>query len=449
MSLPEKNIDSNLNANSRGLKPSHPADTQDQPKEPTARRTDGQDPNQTQEVSTPTASPSSSIEVITRSDISLLYRVLRTLIRPLRPNLVRPGKPLPAGSPRLSAPKKQGVDIVESCSEGVWQYTFQPKKSASTSTSKEDKGELDDKRKHRIYYFVGGGFQSPPSSQHWQFLTTLSKHLSSSSTHRQPQKNNNNNNNHHQYIPEVTLISYPLAPNSPASQSYPILQKWLSTTLHAADVSSDKITLMGDSSGGNIALSLGFWAVENHIPRALQPDPSGREAAIPGSDTRTGFPLTSLVAISPAVDLRNENPEMHAADAHDPILTVGLTSRVARAWASHPSDSRHLLDMPDGPRPHLVSDAQLSPLLNSEAAFDALRRKGVSIHGVLATHDVLCPDALLFMRKCEARGVTGKWLVWERQMHCFPLAAGKGPLGLSEAKAALAWVEELIRGHEF
>ncbi|KAK5045121.1 hypothetical protein LTR84_009454 [Exophiala bonariae] len=403
----------------------------------------GQDKGQTQNTSTPTTSPSSSIDITTRSDLSLLYRVLRTLIRPLRPNLVRPGKPFPAGSPRLSPPNKQGVNIVESCSEGVWQYTFQPKNS--TSTSKEDKLEHDGARKHQIYYFVGGGFQSPPSSQHWQFLTTLSKHLSSSTSHDEPQNIKNNN----RYTPEVTLISYPLAPNSPASQSYPILQKWLSATLHSADLTSDKITLMGDSSGGNIALSLGFWAVENHIPASSQPDPSGHAAAIPHSDKRTGFPLVSLLAISPAVDLRNVNPEMHGADRHDPILTVELTSRVARAWASEPSRSRHLLDMPDGPRPHLVTDAQLSPLLNTEVAFDALRRKGVSVHGVVGTHDVLGPDALLFMRKCEACGVNGKWLVWDGQMHCFPLAAGKGPLGLSEAKAAMTWIEHVVRSHEF
>jgi acetyl esterase/lipase len=140
---------------------------------------------------------------------------------------------------------------------------------------------------------------------------------------------------------------------------------------------------------------------------------------------------------------------MHDADKHDPVLTVALTSRVARAWASHPDDSKHLLDMQDGPRPHCVTEAQLSPLLNSEEAFGALRKKAVNVHGVVGTHDVLAPDALLFMRKCESCGVKGKWLVWENLMHCFPLAAGMGGLGLSEAKVGLGWVEDVIRCHEF
>lgn len=473
MSPPESHADNKLNDDKNSnmvdsdseRKHQHQAQQEKQSAPSQMNQNQKQGQNVNPETTTPTSTPSSSIEISTRSDISLLYRLIRTLIRPIRPNLVRPGKPFPAGSPRLSPPKKRDVDIVESCSEGVWQYTLRPKNSsssASASTSKEagspssspgtsserDHPHGPHQRRHRIYYFNGGGFQSPPSSQHWLFLTNLAKKLSldPSASH---------NPHHHQqpppqkYTPEITLVSYPLAPNSPASKSFPILEKWLSAILESADASRDKITLMGDSSGGNIALSLGFWAVENHIPRQSQPDPQGRADAIPGDDTRTGFPLASIIAISPAVDLRNVNPAMHDADKFDPVLTVGLTSRVARAWASDPADSRHLLDMPDGPRPHLVTDAQLSPLLNSDEAFGALRKKGVGVHGVVGTHDVLAPDALLFMRKCERCGVRGKWLVWENLMHCFPLAAGKGGLGLSEAKVALGWIVDVVRGHDF
>ncbi|KEF63740.1 uncharacterized protein A1O9_01718 [Exophiala aquamarina CBS 119918] len=443
-----------------------------------------------------TASSSSSIEINTRSDISLLYRVVRTLIRPLRPNLVRPGKPLPPGSPRLSASKnRNGVAIVESCFEGVWQYTFRPKStclsasastlaSASSPTVSNRTSQTDPSpsssslspcpnengnptssnrgcSKHRIYYFNGGGFQSPPSSQHWLFLSMLSKNLSqqrtaaasSSSTTtspssslsdaHQPQPKHQGDNT---LIPEMTLVSYPLAPNSPAEKSYPIMQKWLSAVLHSADTTHDKVTLMGDSSGGNIALSLGFWAVENHH-QAPQ-----RSSSSPTSiSTNPSFPLTSILAISPVVDLRNVNPSMASADKFDPVLTIPLTSRVARAWASPPTTSRHLSEVADGPHPHpaLVTNAQVSPLLNSDAAFQALASNRVRVHGIVGTHDVLAPDALLFMRKCERCGVAGRWLVWERQMHCFPLAAGKGVLGLWEARDAVDWIVGVLRAHEF
>ena len=192
---------------------------------------------------------------------------------------------------------------------------------------------------------------------------------------------------------------------------------------------------MGDSSGGNIALSLGFWAVENYHP--LEPTTTS---------TTPDFPLKSILAISPAVDLRNVNPAMHGADKLDPVLTISLTSRVARAWASPTANSKHLSEVADGPRPARVTDAQLSPLLNSDDVFQALVRNRVRVDGVVGTHDVLAPDALLFMRKCERCGVRGRWLVWENQMHCFPLAMGKGPLGLMEAKDAGEWIVRVLGG---
>ena len=393
----------------------------------------------------PHSTSASSIQITTRTDLSLLYRITRRILRPLRPNLVRPGKPQPSGSPRLSPPKKSNCDIVESKVEDVWQYTFIPKgKYSSASAGNKPHEGSKHRPKHRIYFFNGGGFQSPPSSQHWRFVTELAKSLSSRTTsHSQSGVSSD------KLEPELVLVSYPLAPNSPAEASFPILQKWLSSILHTADLDHEKVSLMGDSSGGNIALSLGFFAIENHIsPPSEAPDPHGRPEAIPSSDKRSGFPLASIIAISPAVDLRNTNPAMHEADKHDPILTIALTSRVARAWASKTEESQHLSEVDDGPRPHIVTDAQLSPLLNTDAAFAALVKKGVKVHGVIGTHDVLSPDALLFMRRCEDSGVEGSWLIWEGQMHCFPLAAGKGPFGISEAKQGTKWIEEVIRSFE-
>lgn len=39
-------------------------------------------------------------------------------------------------------------------------------------------------------------------------------------------------------------------------------------------------------------------------------------------------PLRQVVAISPATDLRNENPAIEEADAKDPVLSIGLTTDV-------------------------------------------------------------------------------------------------------------------------
>ena len=162
---------------------------------------------------------------------------------------------------------------------------------------------------------------------------------------------------------------------------------------------------MGDSAGGNIALSLGFWW-------AGQPEAQ-----------ETMSRLRNLFAISPAVDLRNENPDIYKADENDPILSVTLTGDVAKTWAGDLSRA----------------DPRVSPLL---ADFELLKSSNVKVHGVVGSHDILAPDAVLFRDRCAEYKIRGEWLQWEGQMHCFPLAFA---YGLSESKRAVAWVVDVLR----
>ncbi|KAI1626673.1 Alpha/Beta hydrolase protein [Exophiala viscosa] len=368
----------------------------------------------------------SSIEVTTRSDLSLLYKVLRTIIRPLRPRLVKPGKPAPSESQKLSPPEKRGCKVIESRREGIWEYTFrhssqpasqggQPLHDGVARVVEERKPAS---KKHRVYYFCGGGFQSPPSNEHWRFITQVTKDLAQSQgQHREV---------------EITVVSHPLAPASPAAEALPVLRKWLASALVEANLAGDTVTLMGDSSGGNIALSLGFWAVENYKA------PSASATSGDGN----GLPLVAVFVISPAVDLRNVNPGIEEVDRYDPVLTVGLTSQVARAWTGNVESKG---PVPGKPAAMEMSNPTVSPLLQPEEMFRLMRDRGVSVHGVVGTHDVLAPDALEFMRKCERFGVRGKWLVWDGQMHCFPLAGGGEIVGLREGKEGRRWVDEVLR----
>ncbi|KAK5361735.1 hypothetical protein LTR20_009315 [Exophiala xenobiotica] len=369
---------------------------------------------------------SSSMELTTRTDLSLLYRVLRTQIRPLRPRLVKPGKEAPPGSQRLKPPAaqkfKRGCEVLESQREDVWEYTFR-------HTSQSHQGDLNTQEKinrrktpYRVYYFCGGGFQSPPSSEHWLFLTKLAKDLA-----RQGQEAKKR---HREVV--ITVVSHPLAPASPAAETLPILRRWLTSTLDDASREGETVTLAGDSSGGNIALSLGLWAVQHYY----LPPPTTT------TTISTASPLVSVLVICPAVDLRNINPGIAEADRHDPVLTVGLTSQVAQAWTGNVA-SKHTKTAPR--RLVDLEDPDVSPLLNEDVVFEEVKDQGVSIHGVVGTHDVLAPDALELMRKCERLGVKGKWLVWEGQMHCFPLAGVGDIIGLREGKEGRRWVEEVLR----
>ena len=55
-----------------------------------------------------------------------------------------------------------------------------------------------------------------------------------------------------------SIVSYPLAPNSPASESLPALRNLLDKIIKDAEKHKESITLVGDSAGGNVALSLAF-----------------------------------------------------------------------------------------------------------------------------------------------------------------------------------------------
>jgi acetyl esterase/lipase len=334
--------------------------------------------------------------ITTETDLSLQYRVLRVVIRTFRPQLVKPGKPLPSGSPRLpKVPKsKSGVKIKERQECDVWLYDMIP--PAFLETARYSK---------RIYYFSGGAFQSAPTGGHWGLCARLAKNLIQDGY-------------------TITLVSYPLAPNTPAVQSLPILQKWLKEVMKNAKDKGETIQLMGDSAGGNIVLSLGFWwAKEANLSSSHT-----RTETIESSATATN-PLTDLIVISPATDLRHENPEMKEADKRDPILTIASTTKVANIWCkgmekSHPSVSAVLIEPDD---------------------FALLRDSGIKIHGVVGTADILAPDALIFQKLCDKYGVSGNWLIWKGQMHCFPLT---GAYGITEGKKAIDWIERVLRDNQ-
>lgn len=269
---------------------------------------------------------------------------------------------------------------------------------------------------HRILYFAGGGFQSPPASEHWSFVSNLASQLSD------------------RY--RITLVSYPLAPNSPASASLPVLQKYLRDVCEEVSTQTSNVTLMGDSAGGNVALSLGFWWA-SELARSAPSETQG-SALTPAAEVPPPIHLKSILknvfVISPAVDLRSVNPDIAEADRHDPVLNIASEEQCARAWAGaqdHPS-IKHIP----------ASDPTISPLLQSETALTQIKEAGIKIHGVFGTHDVLAPDTELLRQKLVQADVPGEWLVWKQQMHCFVLA---GVYGLSEGKQGIEWCVGVLR----
>ncbi|EME42989.1 hypothetical protein DOTSEDRAFT_53931 [Dothistroma septosporum NZE10] len=198
----------------------------------------------------------------------------------------------------------------------------------------------------------------------------------------------------------------------PASSEHWSLLTELCLKLPDTAISLDVI-LAGDSAGGNIVLSLVVNAVvEDASSATCPPCPS------------------AVLAISPSTDLRRCNPEMKEIEKKDPLLRLAFANGTAAAWCGETSKEHQAWDR---------SDPRVSPLL---ADLGPLAKRGVKIHGVTGGYDILCPDAILFRKKCDEAGVDGEWLHWDKQMHVFPLVFS---FRFREGVEAKDWILDVLR----
>ena len=150
-----------------------------------------------------------------RSDRSIYSFLLQACLRPFRGWLVEPSKVLPAGSNRIDVDKQvqRTMRVQERQQDGIYVYDMTPK-TASTI-------------KMRMYYFAGGGWQMPPSSQHWKLCAELANTVPGLA---------------------VSMVSPPLAPNSPASDALPQLDVFCTSVLKECKAGGERVIFAGDSS---------------------------------------------------------------------------------------------------------------------------------------------------------------------------------------------------------
>jgi len=421
-----------------------------------------------------------SIVVTHESSRATSTSLLQSLIKPFGNKLIQPGKPSPPGSQPLDPHDSvyKYCNIRQRLISSVRIYDINSRSAATTQNFRDSLGgstlkpgefearqahhqssnqstvyDFDPgfthaghdiisedfarthsrKKKHRhIYYFCGGGWQSPASKEHWKLCSQLAQEGTKEGANG--------------YTTTVSVVSYPLAPNSPAAITLPILERMYYAIFRPEDAQEPQLNLGGAGEGDKHEI-LPVAAVKPDVANGNEEiifagDSSGANVAvcltlqILNKDPNAPAPH-SLMLISLPADLRNVNPDMQALDKHDPVLTVPFVKATARAWCGGVRDS---VDKPLPQSSIPFDDPRVSPLL---ADVSVLARRGVQVHGIIAGHDVLAPDAILFRKKLDAEGVRGQWLQWERQMHCFPLA-GAG-YGVSEGKRAVEWMVEVLR----
>ena len=113
---------------------------------------------------------------------------------------------------------------------------------------------------------------------------------------------------------------------------------------------------------------------------------------------------------------------MKRVEKYDPIESLELVRKTASAWAGDWEKS----------------DPRLSPVLGT---VKVLADRGVRVYGIIAGYDVLSCEAKTFVKHCEEECVEGRFLIWDRQMHVFPLTAA---YRIPEAVEAVEWLIEAL-----
>lgn len=216
-----------------------------------------------------------------------------------------------------------------------------------------------------VVYLHGGGWVNEIASQHWQIIARIARETGQ----------------------RVVVPIYPLLPLGNAREVCETTVNLVRAEVEAAS----QVRIAGDSSGGQIALSVALKL---------------RDA---------GIRLQGITLLAPALDLTWTNPGIDIVQPSDPWLGVPGGRVLSEAWRG--SDD--------------VTDPVVSPLFGDMAGLGPLT--------ILAgTRDVLNPDAHQLRCKAEAAGVSVTWHEAPDQLHVFALLPTKaGELGAQQIVASL------------
>lgn len=212
-------------------------------------------------------------------------------------------------------------------------------------------------RKHRakgsvVIYVHGGGWVNEITAHHWRLIARIARDTGQ----------------------RVLVPIHPLLPVGAARQ----VRDGIVGLVQAEREAGHDVRLAGDSSGGQIALSV----------------------ALELRDLGVVLPATTL--LSPALDLTWKNPRIDAVQPSDPWLGRPGGRVLAEAWR--------------GADP--IEDPVVSPLFGDMSGLAPLTV-------LVGTRDVLNPDAHLLRDKAQAAGVSVAWHEAAEQLHVYALLPTK------------------------
>jgi len=247
-----------------------------------------------------------------------------------KPMIYLSSKPLPTTA------VKKIAHIHQTLINGRNSFTLSPKDKSSDTV---------------ILYLHGGAFTVNFTRPHWSFIKDLLQE------------------NHCSVVaPDFPLLpDYDYKPR--LDMVYEVYIKLLETT------ANKNIVLMGDSSGGNMALVLAQLLHENHKPAPAQ-----------------------IILLSPWLDVSMSNPVLKTELPSDPMLSYQSAIKVGKAHAG-PADTKFY---------------QVSPL------YGTLKDIGrISIF--TGTHDILNPDARELKKRAREQLVHLNYFEYHSMIHAWML----------------------------
>ncbi len=200
-----------------------------------------------------------------------------------------------------------------------------------------------------IIYMHGAGYVRPPRYQHWRFASRIAERTGA----------------------RVVFPIYPKAPLYTAASVYPIL-----TELYLSIREKyPRVILMGDSSGGGLALGL----AEQFLAKGIKnPD--------------------RLILISPYVELMLKNSEIPVYEMRDPIIKVSNQRIWSKCWAGELDDK----------------DPMVSPIYG-----DMMGLPPVTLFA--GTHEALYPDIRMLYSIMKDSRVNVDFFIGRGMNHAYPI----------------------------
>lgn len=257
--------------------------------------------------------------------------------------------------PHIIKGVKLKSEVLESYFEGLQYFILNNKNSRSQKI---------------ILYLHGGAWTNQPLSLHWTFMDQMAQALDA----------------------KIIAPIYPKVPHFNHTKTYPRLLNLYREIVRTVE-RPQQITFMGDSAGGNIALSLACQLKNHEMPQPKD-----------------------IILISACPDMSLTHPEIPVYEKNDPMLSKGGMSAITEIWAGEKS----------------VVDPIISPM------YADLKNLGKITH-FIGTHEGLYPDAIKLDEVVTSQGGTIETHVYRKMNHVFVL------LPLAEAKHAQNIIIETIK----